>query len=82
MPRLPELDKLSPCSLVLLTCLLLAKCSTALPVVVPPSAVLKKQTPKILSCKYSQEEMVVLAFLCISLVATDFYSFAAEETYR
>lgn len=68
--------------LVPLTCLLLTKYSTALLLAVLPSAILRKQTLKILNSKYSQEKIVVLASLCISQVAEDFYSFTAKKTYR
>lgn len=44
--------------LVLLTCQLLTAYSTALPLVLPSSPLLRNQTPKILSSKYSQEKFV------------------------
>lgn len=53
-----------PCGLrlVLLTCSCLQKCPIILPLVVPSSTVLRRQTPKTLRSKHSQEKCVVLAF--------------------
>lgn len=48
--------------LVLLTCQLLTAYPTALPLVLPASPLLRDQTPKILSSKYSQEKFVGFSF--------------------